>query len=72
MISDVLAGQAVGCKGSILTRNPLGQDAHLNHPAVSHVVAGLQEAVDLVLRTDGHCCSPRIVGSGDANERSVP
>ena len=72
MISDALAGQAAGCKGSILTRNPHGQDAHLSHPAVSHVVAGLQEAVDLLLRTDGHCCSPTIAGSGDANERSVP
>ena len=71
MISDALAGQAAGCKGSILTRNPLGQDAHLNHPAVSHVVAGLREAVDLLLRTDGHCCSPTVAGSCDANERIV-
>lgn len=72
MISDALAGQAAGCKGRILTRNAHGQDAHLNHPAVSHVVAGFQEAVELLLRTDGHCCSPTIAGSGDVDERSVP
>ncbi len=71
MISDALAGQAAGCKGSILIRNPYSQDAHLNHRAVSHFVTGLQEAVHLLLRTDGHCCSPTIAGSGDANERSV-
>ena len=71
MISDALAGQAAGCKRSILIRNTYGRDAHLNHPAVSHVVAGLQEAVDLLLRTDGHCCSPTVAGSCDANERIV-
>ncbi len=72
MVSDVLAGEAAGCKGSILIRNSHRQDARLDHPAVSHVVAGLQEAVDLLLRTDGHCFSPTIPRSGDPTERSVP
>ena len=72
MISDALAGQAAGCKGSILIRNTRSRDSYLDHPAVTDSVAGLPEAVDLLLRVDGLCCSPTIADSSKANERSMP
>ena len=61
MISDALAGQAAGCKARILVRNGAGDNGSVDHPAVSYVVDDIQDAVELILRSDAHSrpCSTR-------------
>lgn len=71
MISDALAGQAAGCKGSILVRNGAGDNGSVDHPAVSYVVDDIRDAVELLLGSDARSspCSTR--ASTETTERDT-
>jgi D,D-heptose 1,7-bisphosphate phosphatase len=48
-LSDVLAGQNAGCRGSILVRTGRGAEVDATHPAIDHVAKDLSGAADLIV-----------------------
>jgi len=48
-LSDILAGQNAGCRGSILVLTGRGAEVDREHPAIMHVAEDLFRAVDYVL-----------------------